>query len=404
MNINMEEINKSYYTIGKFAEKADVTLRTLRYYDNIGLLKPSLHNSSGNRLYTHQDFARLQKILTLKFIGLSLEEIFQIMKYDINEMDFKKSLELQREIMDEKINHIKMIKNAIDETLEMMENENVLNWNKFINIISVINMDKKWLVQYQNAFNLRARIKIHELYSTNKIGWMEWLFDKLEIPQNAHILELGCGDGSLWVKNIDKIPDSWDITLTDFSEGMLKDAKDSLSYFKKNKFKYKIVDAMSIPYKDNSFDVVIANHMFYHVANREKAFAEIHRVLKCNGYFYASTVGKNHMVEMRNIISKFASNDITTKSWNLTESFQLENGYDQISKLFRDVELERYEDSLIVTEAAPLVDYLFSMPGNTKEIFHDEKLNQLVLFIESEIKKLKGIHITKDTGFFKSRK
>ena len=392
----MSEKENTLFTTGEFAKKAGVTLRTLRYYDKIGLLKPNCHNDLGHRLYSKQDFGRLQKILTLKFIGLSLDDIANIMKHDINDQDFKKSLEIQKSIMEEKIQHIQMVIKSIDETVHMLDKSNVLNWDKFINIINVINIDKKWSEQYENASNLKARIRIHELFSTNKEGWMNWFFDQMQVPENAHILELGCGDGSLWDKNFNNIPLSWNITLTDFSNGMLKDAKKNLDT-KSQRFKFQIVDAQNIPFENCSFDVVIANHMLYHVPDREKAFSEIQRVLKPNGYFYASTVGKNHMKEMREIVSRFNSESITTKSWDSTESFQLENGLGQVSKWFKEVKLNRYNDSLVVTHPTPLIDYIFSMPGNTKEIFTDEKLQQLIDFLQKEIKETGGIYITKDT-------
>lgn len=399
----MSEKETTLFTIGEFAEKAGVTLRTLRYYDKIDLLKPSSYNESGHRLYSKQDFGRLQKILTLKFIGLSLEDIANIMKYDLSDNDLKKPLEIQKEVMEEKIHHIQMVIKAIDEAVHMLDNNHILNWDKFINIINVINIDKKWIEQYENASNLKARIRIHELFSTNKQGWMNWFFDQLTLPHETSILELGCGDGSLWDKNFDRIPIGWNITLTDSSQGMLKDAKKNLGY-KSERFKFKIVDAQSIPFEDCSFDVIIANNMLYHVPDKEKTFLEIRRVLKPNGHFYTSTVGKNHMKEMREIISKFNSENITSESWNVTESFQLENGLEQVSKWFKEVKLKRYPDSLNVTSALPLVDYIFSMPGNTKEFFTELNLQELVSFLEEEITQTGGIYITKDTGLFEARK
>jgi DNA-binding transcriptional MerR regulator/trans-aconitate methyltransferase len=391
------------FTIGEFAEKAGVTLRTLRYYDKIGLLKPCSYNNSGHRLYSKQDFGTLQKILTLKFIGLSLDDISNIMKYDLRDDDLKKPLEIQKEIMEEKIYHIQMVIKALDEAVHMLDNNHVLNWDKFINIINVINTDKKSLEQYENASNLKARIRIHELFSTNKQGWMHWFFDQLNLPSKISVLELGCGDGSLWDKNFDRIPPTWDIILTDFSQGMLKDAKINFGT-KSDRFKFRIIDAQSIPFKDCKFDVVIANNMLYHVSDKEKTFSEIKRVLKPDGYFYASTVGKNHMKELRDIISIFNCNNITSESWNETISFQLENGIQQVSNWFNRVKLKRYSDSLKVTSAMPLVDYIFSMPGNTKEFFTETNLQKLIDFLEHEIRKNGGIHITKDTGFFEARK
>ncbi|MBC8235425.1 hypothetical protein H8E77_38250 [bacterium] len=70
--------------------------------------------------------------------------------------------------------------------------------------------DREYLLkeQYRNASNLNARFQLHERFSINKYGWHQWVFDQFDIHPNAHILELGCGQGFLWVKNIGRIPET----------------------------------------------------------------------------------------------------------------------------------------------------------------------------------------------------
>ncbi|AUM94726.1 TPA: methyltransferase domain-containing protein [Clostridium botulinum] len=429
----MKDTSKKLFTTGEFAKKAGVTIRTLRYYDKIGLLVPSSHNELGHRLYSKEDFGKLQKILTLKFIGLSLEDIANIMKYDLNHKDFKKSLEIQKEIMKKKIKHIQSIIKAIDEAADTIDFNKEMDWDKFINIISAINSDKNWTQQYENASNLRARIAIHELFSTNKEGWMPWFFKELkqelsmmssnyknynkkisneniselsnlDLKQpNIKILELGCGDASLWNKNFNHIPSNWEITLTDFSEGMLKDAKKNLGE-KRSRFNFKIVNAENIPFEEESFNVVIANHMLYHVPNINKALKEINRVLKSEGILFASTVGKNHMKEIREIISTFDIYSLTSESWEITDSFQLENGLKIVSEYFNMVELKRYKDNLKVTDPVYILDYIFSMPGNNKVNLSSKDLKKIYDYLEDNIKEKENIYITKDTGYFKGNK
>ncbi|WP_027624733.1 MerR family transcriptional regulator [Clostridium lundense] len=399
----MEDTLKEFYSVGQFAKRAGVTIRTLRYYDKIGLLKPCGYNNLGYRLYSKEDFGRLQKILTLKFIGLSLEEIGDIMKYDINDKDFKKSLVIQKEIMGEKVQHMLTVIKAIDETLQMVEKEDTLNWDKFVNVIKLINLDKKWIEQYKNSSNLRARINLHESFSINKEGWMPWFFKQLSLPNNINILELGCGDGSLWAKNLDKIPNGWNITLTDFSEGMLEDAKRNLGKCS-NRFHFSVVDAENITYENESFDVVIANHMLYHLNDIDKALHEINRVLKKDGYFFASTVGKNHMKEMRDIIGLVDESILELEGFNLTKKFQLNNGIKILTPYFNEIYMKRYEDSLKVKRITPLIDYIFSMPGNVQERFNEYKFKKLEKTLEEIIQKKGYIYITKDTGFFTGRK
>ncbi|BAQ12865.1 putative MerR family transcriptional regulator [Clostridium botulinum] len=429
----MKNTSKKLFTTGEFAKKAGVTIRTLRYYDKIGLLVPSSHNELGHRLYSKEDFGKLQKILTLKFIGLSLEDIANIMKYDLNHKDFKKSLEIQKEIMKKKIKHIQSIIKAIDEAADTIDFNKEMDWDKFINIISAINSDKNWTQQYENASNLRARIAIHELFSTNKEGWMPWFFKELKHElsrissncqnyneninneniselsnldlkrSNIKILELGCGDASLWNKNFNNIPLNWEITLTDFSEGMLKDAKKNLRE-KRSRFNFKIVNAEKIPFEEESFDVVIANHMLYHVPNINKALKEINRVLKSEGILFASTVGKNHMKEIREIISTFNIYNLTSESWEITDSFQLENGLKIVSEYFNMVELKRYKDNLKVTDPVYILDYIFSMPGNNKVNLSSKDLKKIYDYLEDNIKEKENIYITKDTGYFEGKK
>ena len=76
--------------------------------------------------------------------------------------------------------------------------------------------------QYKDSSNLDARVAIHQRFSTNSYGWMNWVFDHLlTLPADAKILELGSGTGLLWKENANRIPSAWDITLSDLSAGML---------------------------------------------------------------------------------------------------------------------------------------------------------------------------------------
>lgn len=67
--------NQNYQTVGEVAKRMGVTVRTLQYYDRVGLLPPSGESEGGRRLYTDRDVIRLHQILSLKHLGFSLEEI-----------------------------------------------------------------------------------------------------------------------------------------------------------------------------------------------------------------------------------------------------------------------------------------------------------------------------------------
>ena len=249
--------------------------------------------------------------------------------------------------------------------------------------------------QYQDASNLDARVRLHQRFSVNKYGWHPWVFDHFDLPPRCRILELGCGPGYLWLDNLDRIPAGWEITLSDFSAGMLEQTRQHLK--SRRQFEYKVIDAQSIPFENEHFDAVIANHMLYHVPDRPAALAEIRHVLKPAGIFYASTVGDRHLIEIGDLIRKF---DAELTSWGrVADSFILENGMAQLSRWFTKIKLYRYEDTLEVTEAAPLVDYILSGWAHIPV----ERQDQFREFVAREMESRGGVfHITKDSGLFVS--
>lgn len=261
--------------------------------------------------------------------------------------------------------------------------------------------DQNYLVQdqYKDSSNLDARLEIHRRFSTNSYGWFNWVFDALiTLPKDAKVLELGCGTGMMWKECTDRIPAGWMVTLSDLSNGMLDAAWRNLVVTGRN-FKIEQIDAQSIPYKDETFDIVIANHMIYHVPDRSKALAEINRVLKKSGHLIATTVGESHMKELTDWLQR-VDNDNDFSPFILP--FTLENGKEQLEKVFSEVTLSRYEDSLQVTDVDLLIAYLRSAI-RASEVSEDE-LAKVKIDLENELKKNGRIFISKDSGLFEALK
>jgi SAM-dependent methyltransferase len=248
--------------------------------------------------------------------------------------------------------------------------------------------------QYCNAANLNARIRLHAGFSINEYDWVLWVFDQYDLPPQCRILELGCGPGDLWRKNMHRIPKGWVITLSDFSAGMLEQAQQNLGH-SDQRFTFEMIDAQSIPFEDESFDAVIANHMVYHVPDRARALSEMRRVLRPGGDLYATTVGAKHMCELPELIAKFDP-ELALKHIGGTNEFTLESGPAQLAEWFGEVTLRRYEDALHITEAAPLVDYAMSSRWFRVDTGRREEFAE---FVERELALNGGvIRITKDSG------
>lgn len=205
--------------------------------------------------------------------------------------------------------------------------------------------------QYATDANLNARIELHRRFSTNPT-WGLWLFEQElgAVRPGARILEVGCGPATtLWGANLHRIDPSWRITLTDSSEGMIEAARDVLG----DRAEYAVADVGELPFGDESFDVVLSNHMLYHVEDRPKAIAEIQRVLVPGGLFHAGTNGDGHMRELGELTPWWPPN-------THTRAFGLESGPAQLAPFFVDIRVERFEDDLAVTEVEPVMAYLRS--------------------------------------------
>lgn len=253
--------------------------------------------------------------------------------------------------------------------------------------------------QYKNSINLSARLNLHK-FNTNKLDWNVWFFDKMKIPSQCRILELGCGNGIFWQKNSDKISEYWDIVLSDFSEGMLRSAKENIQ---RDDIKYEIIDIQDIPYEDNSFDIIIARHMLYHAPDLDRALSEVRRVLKPGGRFYASTNGKGHMQELTDLIRSYIK-DMDYDPFKAIIKFQLENGSEILRRYFQAVEVEDFAGQIVVQQAEPVVSYIASIFDAETLLSDEQKVEQLHQFVQKEIDRTGELKITTWAGMLQGSK
>lgn len=255
--------------------------------------------------------------------------------------------------------------------------------------------------QYKTSNNLSARIRIHELFSTNTYDLHRWAFDMLlaDTGTKARILEIGCGRGDLWAKNRDRIPVDWQVTLTDFSAGMWADAKNLIGESGSH-FDWQTADVQALPFEDQTYDTVIANFMLYHVPDRVAAIHELRRVLKPGGSLHTMTVGAHHMSDLFDVVTKFAP-DLAPDFNNSLVGFQLENGAVQLKTAFDDVQTVVMDNNLKVNRVEPLIDYLVSSTRLGDKI--DAVRPELEAFFQAEIAAKGHFFIRKSGGLFVSR-
>lgn len=107
------------YTVQKLARMAGISTRTLRYYDEVGILKPARINSSGYRIYGEKEVDQLQQILFYREMGVSLENIKRIVT--AHDFDALQALKEHRKKLLEKREQLELLITNVENTLDSKE-------------------------------------------------------------------------------------------------------------------------------------------------------------------------------------------------------------------------------------------------------------------------------------------
>lgn len=155
----MKNLSEKLWQTNEFAKQAGVTVRTLHHYDRIGLLKPSRRNVKGFRYYGEAEFARLQQISTLKFVGFSLTQIKEILGKQ--SFDLAQTLRMQRTLLEAQRHRLNLVLQAIRQAEKTFEQNRTTDLESFQKIIEVMNMEQNfdWTKKY---YSEEANAKIEE--------------------------------------------------------------------------------------------------------------------------------------------------------------------------------------------------------------------------------------------------
>jgi ubiquinone/menaquinone biosynthesis C-methylase UbiE len=255
---------------------------------------------------------------------------------------------------------------------------------------------KNVLNQYKDNKNLNTRISLYQKYGTNDTNYSDFIQTNYDFFEGSKILEFGSGTGKDWKDKIDSLPDGCELTLSDFSSGMVDELRQK--YGDRKNVHIRMLDIQSANIKGGSIDFVIANSMLYHVPDIDKAVGDVHRILKDDGVFYASTFGKSVYSFLKKHISNI-SDDISLAK---EVTFTLENGGDYINKYFSDVKINRYNNRLDIKDTNDLVDYIYSMTSIVG--LKDEDRDDIYNYFEGLKDENGNIVVDIEYGIFVARK
>jgi ubiquinone/menaquinone biosynthesis C-methylase UbiE len=206
---------------------------------------------------------------------------------------------------------------------------------------------------YKTADALQTRIRIHEQYTEPAVDFNAWVLDQIPWRGGEVVLDVGCGAG-VYIAPV--LARGGRYLAGDLSHGMLKGLDTAVPRLN--------LDAQQLPLADKSVDVILANHMLYHVPNQPAAVAEFARVLRPGGYLLASTNSIHNLYQYHQLrVDALRALGIPTpppEDW-ISAAFSAENGAEIIGHAFPNVKTHLLESALVFPHAQPVLDYLRSM-------------------------------------------
>lgn len=275
--INMDD----KMTSGEIARKAGVSQKAVRLYDEKGLLKPTEYSDGNYRLYDKEALQILEKIVALKQIGFSLEEIRDNLTSG-DAKDIEEALRLQLAIMEEKRYKIEMVIDAINRTLAQKEDD--LDWDDVARIIQSVTLDQAADLAHWKS-----------LQRTISEDWYVQIFRTMNFEAGSKVLDLGCGFSKIWRNNWDIIPEGTKIYAYDLPGSW---AEDFEKYIAENKGSLPKDAAIDLAYADldkaaswekidseQKYDRIIAHYIDNEVRDIEAIVGKASKVLNKDGFF-----------------------------------------------------------------------------------------------------------------------
>ena len=143
-------IPQGYMTVGDVAKKMNVTVRTMQYYDKVGLLPPSRESEGGLRLYTHKEIVQLRQILSMKRLGFSLDEIKAWLPAQNTPQEVSSILVEQAEALRKKIHAMTSMLESIEKLNAQVLQTKSVDWETYGEIFDFLqaNSELYWMVKH----------------------------------------------------------------------------------------------------------------------------------------------------------------------------------------------------------------------------------------------------------------
>ena len=393
----MDKNTDKKMTSGEIAKKAGVSQKAVRLYDEKGLLKPTGYSEGNYRLYDEGSLEILEKIVALKNIGFSLEEIRDNLVAG-DAVNVEEALRIQLKNMEEKRYQIDKVCAAIHRTLERKDRE--LDWDDVAAMVQNISLDQRADERHWDALKHTAKEQ----------DWYEKIFESLPVKAGDKVLDLGCGYAKLWRNNRDRIPEDTKIygydvrgSWADDFEKYIEENKNSLPAGVEIRLEFSDLEKEETWEKiaeEKEYSVIIAHYLQYMLKDPEAMVRHSAEVLVDDGMFSINgpCVSKWHLF-LRDIMEELGIRAETIEE-KIAQQRTVRNTFEEmLRRHFDRVEYVTLTNRWHYEDADELLQKLRETLADQEKLIK-AKQNKLKACFEEKIRENGEIAIDIDSSFW----
>ena len=360
-------------TSGEIAKKVGISQKAVRLYDEKGLLKPSDYSEGNYRLYDKEAILVLEKIIALKQIGFSLEEIYENLILGKN-MDIADSLNQQLVFMEKKKMEIEKSITCIKGMLARTGGQP--DWNDVAEVARTIQMDQEADERHFEALK----------HTAIERDWYEVIFDTLDLRADSNVLDLGCGFGKLWRNNWKRIPENVQVNAVDLRgswaddfEKYVMENSGELSPGTEVRFIWGDAEREEIwsqIQRKEKFDYIIGHYLLDFISDINVFISRVAKTLKAGGLFSVNgfEVSSEHIF-WKKIFAEIGLKTTFVEAKLQEEEKQKEHFGALLQKHFKSVKIVTLDNSMRYHNCEEMLERLYQRyPENRKYIEDNEEL------------------------------
>lgn len=363
---------KKYYTIGRLASLAGISIKTLRVYEKKGLLVPERNADNSYRLYGEEAVKTLEKIQLMKYLDFSLSQITDFLKLYENVSRENMLLE-QKHLLEQKKQQLETVIAHVDRAVNECHN-GVKDSDEFLKALGTI-------VKNQRSDELVRTLMVH---SGEPEGWSEFIFDQSGITEGMSILDAGAGYGNLWRYNMGRLPGNLKITCMDFHNthmdtfaSYIKD-KEEAGETGNAQFSFAWGD-MEKGLPKGKYDLIFFNHVTSYIGNRAELYNKFRSVLTPQGALVCTWGGTLLYDNIQPLLHEFLENREPFDEGLKNHKARIEEWEQELKNVFPSMLKKTYIITLAFDTAEELTDYIRQVCKPVRDILECQRTKFLAL-------------------------